>query len=447
MNAIQLDFTLAQDFLPADTPSREAVCRATELLATRRGAGGEYLGWIDLPARTLAGDEPSRIESVARRLRSECAYVVCVGIGGSYLGARAVIEALSPLLKRNQSTQVLFAGHNLSQTYLQELLDLLGTAPFGIINISKSGTTTEPAVAFRFLRERLIRNVGREKARELIVAVTDPDQGALRAMAEQEGYESFIIPPSVGGRFSVLTPVGLLPIAVAGLDIKALLQGARDTAQITAPTADIEQNPAARYALTRYALYTAGKKIEMLTAFDTRLAFMGEWWKQLFAESEGKEGKGIFPATAVFTTDLHSVGQWIQQGERSLMETVVEVAHVPDPLSIPQDPENRDGLNYLAGRTVAYVNRQANRGTILAHHTGGVPVMRILLPRLDEYHLGALIYFFEMAVGISGYLLNINPFNQPGVEDYKQNMFALLQKPGYEGRYESLQTQLKNLVE
>lgn len=407
------------------------VASALNKIHNGTGAGNDFLGWVDLPTRTpeaLIDD----IVATAEHLRKECDTVVCVGIGGSYLGAKAVIEALSDSFAayKNQGCNVLFAGQNIGEDYLFELQEYLRGRRFGIIVISKSGTTTEPAIAFRLLREQLEQQVGKEKAATLTVAITDAHRGALRQLATQEGYKTYVIEDSVGGRFSVLTPVGLLPIAVAGYDIRALLDGAK--AMQSATVNANATNLAATYAMTRNALYRAGKKIEILVNFNPKLHFFGEWWKQLYGESEGKDGKGIFPAAVDDSTDLHSMGQWIQDGERTIFETVISVAAPEHETLIPTDNDNLDGLNFLAGKRVDQVNKMAELGTRIAHIDGNVPNLLVTVPALREKYLGELIYFFEKACGISGYLLGVNPFDQPGVEGYKRNMFALLDKPGYE---------------
>lgn len=399
------------------------------------GAGSDFLGWVRLPEETpdsLLAD----IEQCAAALREKCEYVVAIGIGGSYLGAKAVIEALSDSFSAlrgagdSRRTRVLFAGQNIGEDYLAELQDLLKDKSFGIIVISKSGTTTEPAIAFRLLKEQLEAQVGKMEAANRIVAITDASRGALRQLATEEGYKTFVIADNVGGRFSVLTPVGLLPIAVAGFDIRKLIEGARLMQKATEAADD--SNPAFLYATTRNALYRAGKKIEILVNYNPKLHFFGEWWKQLYGESEGKDHKGIFPAAVDNSTDLHSMGQWIQDGERIIFETVLSVENTETVKAIPSDDANLDGLNYLAGKRIDEVNKMAELGTRIAHVDGGVPNMRITVPALREQYLGELIYFFEKACGISGHLLGVNPFNQPGVEAYKKNMFALLEKPGYE---------------
>ncbi len=404
--------------------------QAVKTLIEGTGAGNDFLGWVRLPQETPASLLDS-INATASRLRDLCDVVVAVGIGGSYLGAKAVIEALSNTFAAYEpaKTRVLFAGQNIGEDYMAELQEYLRNRKFGIIVISKSGTTTEPAIAFRLLKEQLEAQVGREEACKRIVAITDEKRGALRTLATAEGYETYIIPDNVGGRFSVLTPVGLLPIAVAGFDIHALVKGAADMAKATISGTD---TLSLEYAKTRNALYRAGKKIEILVNFNPKLHFFGEWWKQLYGESEGKDGKGIFPASVDDTTDLHSMGQWIQEGERTIFETVISVEKSERTLEIPFDKDNLDGLNYIAGKRIDEVNKMAELGTRIAHVDGGVPNMLVKLPEISENVLGQLIYFFEAACGISGYILGVNPFNQPGVEAYKKNMFALLEKPGYE---------------
>ena len=407
--------------------------------------GNDFLGWLHLPTG-ITPEFLADIKATAEVLRKECDAVVVAGIGGSYLGAKAVIEALSnsfQWLVGSEGPAVLFAGNNIGEDYLSELTTYLKGKRFGVINISKSGTTTETALAFRLLKKQCEEQRGRDVARRVIVAITDAKRGAARTCADKEGYKSYIIPDNVGGRFSVLTPVGLLPIAVAGFDIEALVRGAQDMERQTAPGTAFEENPAAVYAATRYALYSAGKKIEILANYQPKLHFIGEWWKQLYGESEGKDLKGIFPASVDLTTDLHSMGQWIQQGERTIFETVISVAEPEHKLLFPSDDENLDGLNFLAGRRVDEVNKMAELGTQLAHVDGGVPNIRITIDRLDAYHLGQLIYFFELACGLYCNLLGVNAFNQPGVEAYKKNMFALLGKPGYEAETEAIKARLK----
>ncbi len=419
--------------------------KALETVKSGTGAGNDFLGWLDLPERTPMHDL-DEIIAVANDLRNTCDYVVSVGIGGSYLGAKAVIEALSnsfdaysPVAKG--SPKVLFAGQNIGEDYLHELQEFLKDKKFGIIVISKSGTTTEPAIAFRLLKEQLEAQVGKAEAGKRIVAITDAKRGALRQLATEEGYRTFVIDDNVGGRFSVLTPVGLLPIAVAGFDIKALVKGALEMQHETLNISD--NNICLTYASTRNALYQAGKKTEILVNYNPKLHYFGEWWKQLYGESEGKDGKGIFPAAVDFTTDLHSMGQWIQEGERTIFETVISVEKSKHSTIIPSDEANLDGLNYIAGKHVDEVNKMAELGTRIAHVDGGVPNIKITVPELTEKYLGQLIYFFELSCGISGYILDVNPFNQPGVEAYKRNMFALLEKPGYEEATKAIQAKLK----
>ena len=397
------------------------------------GAGSDFLGWVKLPS-SISAQELADIKSAAADLRADNDYVISIGIGGSYLGAKAVIEALSnafaPYMPQQANQpRVLFAGQNIGQDYLAELLKLLQGKKFGIIVISKSGTTTEPAIAFRLLRELLEKQEGKEAANKKIVAITDARKGALRTMADKEGWRTFVIPDNVGGRFSVLTPVGLLPIAVAGFDIDKLVAGAAEMEQTTEHPGP--NNISEVYAMMRNALYRSGRKIEILANYNPKLHYFGEWWKQLFGESEGKEGKGIYPASVDLTTDLHSMGQWMQDGERTIFETVVMVDEPNETCNVPYDNENLDGLNYLAGKSVDEVNQKAALGTAMAHKDGGVPVMTLRVNKLSEHSLGQLIYFFEKACGISAYLLGVNPFNQPGVEAYKSNMFKLLGKPGF----------------
>ncbi len=434
------------------TVSREDINRldgkATEALdkvLNATGAGNDFLGWVNLPTETTEAllDD---IIACADQLRATCDTVVAIGIGGSYLGAKAVIEALSDSFAAYRSgvqgePKVLFAGQNIGEDYMFELQDYLKDKRFGIIVISKSGTTTEPAIAFRLLKEQLERQLGVDEARKRIVAITDAQRGALRSLATEEGYKTFVIADNVGGRFSVLTPVGLLPIAVAGFDIRALIDGAAEMEKATAEAN--EQNPAFLYACTRNALYNAGKKIEILVNYNPKLHFFAEWWKQLYGESEGKDHKGIFPAAVDNSTDLHSMGQWIQDGERTIFETVISVLEQKHEKLIPSDEANLDGLNYIAGKHIDEVNKMAELGTRIAHVDGGVPNLLITLPALREKYLGQLIYFFEKACGISGYMIDVNPFNQPGVEAYKRNMFALLAKPGYEKETEAIQARLK----
>ncbi|MBO8439218.1 MAG: glucose-6-phosphate isomerase [bacterium] len=444
---ISLDLGKATAFAPEATlgafAARTAECN--DALHNGTGRGSDFLGWLNLP-KSLTDAQLSEIEESARVLRENCEIVVVIGIGGSYLGAKAVIDALSGsfdwLEKDRKNPVVLYAGQNIGEDYIFELQQLLRGRRFGIICISKSGTTTEPALAFRLLKTQLEEQQGVDAARRLIVCVTDRSRGALRTLATQEGYRTFVIEDNVGGRYSVLTPVGLLPIAVAGFDIRALIAGAARMQELCADSVPYEENLAAQYAAVRNALYAGGKKIEILVNFHPRLHYFSEWWKQLYGESEGKEHKGIFPASVDFTTDLHSMGQWIQDGERTVFETVISVEKMRHEVRIPANDANLDGLNFLSGRRVDEVNKMAELGTMIAHVDGGVPNLKIVMPELDEYCLGQLIYFFEKACGISGYLLGINPFDQPGVEAYKKNMFALLGKPGYEKETDAIKKRL-----
>lgn len=400
-------------------------------LTTKKGKGNDFLGWLDLPSK-INNDEITAIEETAHYLRRKSKIIVVIGIGGSYLGARAVTEALNHsfkfLLKRRERfPSVLFSGQNISEDYHRDLLDILDSNKYSVIIISKSGTTTEPAIAFRLIKEHIEKKYGKEVASKRIIAITDREKGALRKLATSEGYKTFIIPDDVGGRFSVLTPVGLLPISTAGIDIRKIIQGARETEEDLLSSNSID-NPAILYALTRNLLYRKGKTTEILSTFNPSLYYFIEWWKQLFGESEGKEGKGIFPSGAVFTTDLHSMGQWIQEGQRNIFETVINTEESRRKLLIPEDKENLDGMNYLSGKSLSYVNLKASEGTVMAHKDGGVPVMEIKTKLIDEYTIGSLIYFFEFACALSGYMLGVNPFDQPGVEAYKKNMFTLLGK-------------------
>lgn len=446
---IKVDISKILDFVGWDNVKalEPEVKKAVEMLENGTGEGNDYIGWMDLASRTVNSSMIDDIKETAAVLRKECDVVVVAGIGGSYLGARAVIEAFgnsfSQLVYDGKSPKILFAGHNISEDYLFELTQYLRGKRFGIINISKSGTTTETALAFRLLKNQCEEERGKDIARKVIVAITDARRGAARICADKEGYRSFVIPDNVGGRYSVLTPVGLLPIAVAGFDIGQLVKGAADMEGMTSGSVLFEDNLSALYAAARNALYRAGKKIEILVNFQPKLHYFSEWWKQLYGESEGKDGKGIYPSSVDFSTDLHSMGQWIQQGERTIFETVISIDKVKHSVLIPSDKENLDGLNFLAGKHVDEVNKMAELGTQMAHVDGGVPNIRITVPELTEYWLGQLIYFFEKACGISGYLLGVNPFNQPGVEAYKKNMFALLEKPGYEEESKAIKARLK----
>lgn len=450
MKSISLNITKAASFLAegAVKAYEPKVKAAQEALENGTCEGNDFLGWLHLPS-SITPEFLNEIQAVANTLREKCEVVVVAGIGGSYLGARAVIEGLGNsfawLVNDKKNPTILFAGNNIGEDYLFELTSFLKDKKFGVINISKSGTTTETALAFRLLKKQCEDQRGKEEAKDVIVAVTDAKKGAARTCADKEGYKSFIIPDNVGGRFSVLTPVGLLPIAVAGFDVKQLVAGAADMEKACGKDVAFEENPAAIYAATRQALYTqAGKKIEIVCNFQPKLHYFAEWWKQLYGESEGKDQKGIFPAACDFTTDLHSMGQWIQQGERSIFETVISVETPNEQLLFPHDDENLDGLNFLEGKRVDEVNKMAELGTRLAHVDGGVPNILVNVPELNAYYLGQLIYFFEKACGISGLLEEVNPFNQPGVEAYKKNMFALLNKPGYEAESKAIQERLKN---
>jgi glucose-6-phosphate isomerase len=397
------------------------------------GRGNDLLGWVKLPS-LISEEDIRNIEKAADEIKKDkIEFFVVIGIGGSYLGAKAVYDALShnfiQLIDNHNYPKLLFAGHNIGEDYLSELLDILDNKKYALAVISKSGTTLEPAIGFRILREHLVKQAGEEKAKDLIIAITDPVKGTLRAMVGKTITKSFEIPPDIGGRYSVFTNVGLVPLAIAGFDIRSFIKGAKDMQKQTGPDIPFEENPAAIYAATRYTLNGIYKKIEILANFENRLHYLAEWWKQLYAESEGKVGKGIYPTSVDFTTDLHSMGQYIQEGERSIFETIISVRKTKRKLTIPEEKTNMDNLNYLAGKRIDYINKMAEKGTIKAHVDGGVPNIHIELPELNEYYLGQLMYFFEIACGTSGYLLEINPFNQPGVEEYKKNMFALLGKP------------------
>ena len=448
MKSISLNITKAASFLAegAVKAYEPKVKAAQEALENGTCEGNDFLGWLHLPS-SITPEFLGEIEAVANTLREKCEVVVVAGIGGSYLGAR--VEGLGNsfawLVNDKKNPTILFAGNNIGEDYLYELTSYLKDKKFGVINISKSGTTTETALAFRLLKKQCEDQRGKEEAKDVIVAVTDAKKGAARTCADKEGYKSFIIPDNVGGRFSVLTPVGLLPIAVAGFDVKQLVAGAVEMEKACGKDVAFDENPAAIYAATRQALYTqAGKKIEIVCNFQPKLHYFAEWWKQLYGESEGKDQKGIFPAACDFTTDLHSMGQWIQQGERSIFETVISVETPNEKLLFPHDDENLDGLNFLEGKRVDEVNKMAELGTRLAHVDGGVPNILVNVPELNAYYLGQLIYFFEKACGISGLLEEVNPFNQPGVEAYKKNMFALLNKPGYEAESKAIQERLAN---
>ncbi len=407
--------------------------------------GSDFLGWTDVASRT-SDTELQTIENIATKLKAKSDIFVVVGIGGSYLGARAVIEALQPHFAHLQNTdapQIVYAGHHLSEDYLYDLLQVLDNKDYSIAVISKSGTTTEPALAFRVLKQHIEHKYGKAEAATRIVAITDAQKGALKSLATQEGYTTLVVPDDIGGRFSVLSPVGLLPIAVAGFDIHALMQGAKDMELACKNSADIKQNPAALYAALRHALLNQGKQIEVMVNYLPTLFYFSEWWKQLYGESEGKQHKGLFPAAVSNTTDLHSMGQYIQDGPRLMFETVLSVQNSHHQVAIPKDEANTDGLNYLTDKSITTINHFAEIGTTLAHIDGGVPNIRIEIPEIKENVLGELIYFYEFACGLSAYMLGVNPFDQPGVEDYKRNMFALLGKPGFETETQKIQTRLQ----
>ena len=444
---IKLDISKATPFLSAEAVAslEPQVKAAQQALEAGTCAGNDFLGWLHLPS-SITAEHLADIKQTAQVLRENCDTIVVAGIGGSYLGARAIIEALGNsfewLANDGKNPVILFAGNNIGEDYLYELTEYLKNRKFGVINISKSGTTTETALAFRLLKKQCEEQRGKEVAKKVIVAITDAKKGVARVTADKEGYKSFIIPDNVGGRFSVLTPVGLLPIACAGFDIDALVQGAADMEKQCGADVPMMENPAALYAAVRNAIYQSGKKIEILVNYQPKLHYMNEWWKQLYGESEGKQHKGIFPAAVDFSTDLHSMGQWIQDGERTVFETVISVEEQCHKLLFPHDDENLDGLNFLEGKRVDEVNKMAELGTLLAHVDGGVPNIRISMSKLDAYNIGQLIYFFEIGCGISGLVLGVNPFDQPGVEDYKRNMFALLGKPGYEAQTEAIKARI-----
>ena len=442
MNSIKFDDSKICHFVSKDEMNvlYPQAGEALKALKNGTGKGNDFLGWLNLPI-DIKPELLADIEKTAADLRARTQVVVVIGIGGSYLGARAVIEALSGSFHNYEEAdmKVIFAGHNIGEDYYHELLAYLANKEFGICVISKSGTTTEPAIAFRLLKALLEKKVGREEAGRRIVAITDGSKGALRTLADQEGYKTFVIPDNVGGRLSVLTPVGLLPIAIAGLNIRELVQGA---IEMRKECLENDRNIAIEYAVARTALYRKGYAVELLANFNPKLHYITEWWKQLYGESEGKENKGIFPAGADFTTDLHSMGQYIQQGVRLLMETVISVQNPDYKVEIPSDADNLDKLNFLAGKRVDEVNKMAELGTQIAHVDGGVPNMKVSMPALNALYIGQLFYFFELACGISGSMLGVNPFDQPGVEAYKNNMFALLDKPGYEEASKAIKAKL-----
>lgn len=435
MENITVKTTYAEQFLTSDEINayQQQLYQIQLSLKNHQTPGNDFLGWLKLPAE-ISVELIEDIQNTASQIRSECDYFVVIGIGGSYLGARAVIEALSNPFDQYSSTgpKILYAGHNLSEEYLAELVEFLKDKRFSMTVISKSGTTTEPAVAFRLLKNLLEQQVGRAEAAKRITAITDQSKGALKKLATEEGYKTYVVPDDVGGRFSVLTPVGLLPIAVAGFDVAKLVDGAKRIYNTTNESSSVLINPGARYAAARNVLHSKGFLTEILVSFNPKMQYFNEWWKQLYGESEGKDGKGIFPASVNFTTDLHSMGQYIQDGRRHIFETVISIGKSNKNLTIPAMDEDLDGLNYLAGKNIEFVNLMAEKGTILAHNDGGVPVLNIHIPSLNEFYLGQLIYFFELACAYSGLILGVNPFDQPGVEAYKRNMFSLLGKPGFE---------------
>ena len=433
---LNLNIEHAQQFLPADSLAaiHPEILAARQTLLDGTGRGNDFLGWVDLPGE-LSQDIIDGIKADVTRLAPKCRLFVVIGIGGSYLGARAVIEALQSefaAMEPASHPYIIYAGHTLSEDYYSQLLRLLDREDYALAVISKSGTTTEPAVAFRIVKAHLEQKYGKDEASQRIIAITDARKGALHDIALQEGYRSYVIPDNVGGRFSVLTPVGLLPVAMAGYDIDRLLQGARDMREVCISRDCYDDNPALLYAAVRNLLYRQGRKVEILENFVPHLKYISEWWKQLYGESEGKEGRGLLPHSLSFTTDLHSMGQYVQEGERLMFETVISVAQPRATVAIPADAQNLDGINYLLSKSLTDINHNAELGTILAHRDGGVPVLRLELPTVDEYVLGQLVYFFEFACGVSGYTLGVNPFDQPGVEAYKKNMFRLLGKPGYD---------------
>ena len=436
MNNVIINTDNLRSFLCEEelTAMHKEVLAAKHTLMSGDGAGQDFLGWLDLP-KDVQASEISSIKADVERLAGKAELFVVIGIGGSYLGARAVIEALQSEFAYMESGRrfpiVVYAGHTLSEDYYHQLLQILDKRDYAVAVISKSGTTTEPAVAFRIIKGHLEKKYGKEEAADRIIAITDARRGALHDISKQEGYKTYVIPDNVGGRFSVLTPVGILPIAMSGYDIDRLLQGANDMRSICMNNDSLEDNPALMYAAVRNILYRKGRKVEILENFVPQLKYFSEWWKQLYGESEGKDGKGILPHSLSFTTDLHSMGQYVQDGERIMFETVISVASPSHRVVIPDDEQNLDGINYLLGKSLTEINRNAELGTVMAHRDGGVPVLRIEIPKVDEYVLGQMIYFFEFACGVSGYVLKVNPFDQPGVEAYKKNMFRLLGKPGY----------------
>ena len=439
---LDLDVTQASSFYTQEEYNsvRKDIIAAHQLLRSKQGAGNDFLGWLDLPVE-YDKKELTDILTAGKRIQSQSQVLLAIGIGGSYLGARAALEMLKKYFNQT-GVEVIFVGNQISSTYVAELLEYLKDKDFSINVISKSGTTTEPAIAFRIFKEYIEERYGKAEAKNRIYATTDKAKGALKTLADAEGYMTFVVPDDVGGRFSVLTPVGLLPIAAAGIDVEAMLNGAKD-AYLYYKEEDVEKNDALKYALVRNTLYRKGKKIEMLVNYEPRLQYFAEWWKQLYGESEGKDGKGIWITSASFSTDLHSLGQMIQDGERTVFETVLNIEKPVSDIVISKDKDNLDGLNFLAGKTMDYVNKMAMTGTMVAHVDGGVPNLRLTIPNVSAYSFGYMVYFFELACGVSAYTLGVNPFNQPGVEAYKKNMFALLGKPGYEDLKQALEEKLK----
>ena len=448
MKKINFNYNKALDFFAKEEVDvlQPYVDVAHDMLHNKTGLGNDFLGWVDLP-NNYDKEEFARIKKAAEKIKSDSDVLVVIGIGGSYLGARAAIECLGHSFRNNlnkeerKTPEIYFAGNNISSTYLMDLLDVIKDKDVSLNVISKSGTTTEPAIAFRVLKEFLENKYGKEEAAKRIYATTDAKKGALKQVSDEEGYETFVIPDDVGGRFSVLTPVGLLPIAVAGIDIDAIMTGAND-ARVDFSNSNLDENDCYQYAVVRNILHRKGKDIELLVNYEPNLHYVSEWWKQLYGESEGKDQKGLFPASVDFSTDLHSMGQYVQDGKRILFETVLNVEKPRRVLNLKEEANDLDGLNYLSGKTLDFVNEKAFQGTLLAHTDGQVPNLLINIPTLDEYNFGYLVYFFEKACGISGYLLGVNPFNQPGVEAYKKNMFALLGKPGFEKEKEELEKRL-----
>ena len=448
MKTIKVDISKILDFVPKEDifNFQKEIDQHHKSLLNKTGKGNEFLGWVNLPEETDEGLVSSILESAHKIREKNIDVFIVIGIGGSYLGARAVIEALnhnfSSLINKGNSPEIIYAGQNIGEDYLSDLLEVLEEKEYALTVISKSGTTTEPALAFRIIKSHLEKKYGKEEARERIIAITDESKGALKQLAREEGYTTYVVPDDVGGRYSVLTPVGLLPIAVAGFDIKALLSGAGKMQELNSLSSSMDKNPMALYAAARNALLKSGKVVEILVNYQPSLFYLTEWWKQLFGESEGKDGKGIFPAGVGFTTDLHSMGQYIQDGYRMIFETVLAVGQAKKKLEVPSDDANLDGLNYLAGRRIHDVNKMAELGTALAHIDGGVPNIGIIIPEVNEESIGELIYFFEMSCALSGYTLGVNPFDQPGVEAYKKNMFALLGKPGFESETEAIRKKI-----